>query len=365
MSQLQLEQLIDGDIVLLKKDDISWQQDQLIQLTSGQPIITYNENDQLILYLLINKNLKNINASFMQIGPISLPSEDNQIKFLLFIGSYFLLAGIVALWTWPLWRDLLQLQKATKQFSHGVITTDISISKRSVIKPLVDSFKAMSTQISRLIDEQKQMTNAVSHDLRTPLSRLKFSLAMLEQQDHVSEMKKDVAELEKLIDEILSYGRLESERKTLEVQQVNITELLKNQIEKLKRGTNKKIIFNQKHDVFWPCDGSLLERATQNLITNAISYGETKVKIIAVIKNNYLYISVEDDGDGVAKQEYSNIFKAFVRLDESRNKSKGGFGLGLAIVQRIMQWHQGECTIEQSNLGGAKFELKLFKSNPS
>ncbi|MDP7591678.1 MAG: ATP-binding protein [Litorilituus sp.] len=374
LSTSQIEQLISTNINIVDLNAIAWQPEQLKQLQQEKPLLTYNDQDQLEINVLYRQKVTGLNNqpinSVIQIGPIALSSVNNSIKSMLLIASYLLLAGIIALWTWPLWRDLLKLQKATNEFSHGNFTGEITVSPRSVIRPLINSFKSMASQILRLIDEQKQMTNAVSHDLRTPLSRLKFSLAMLDQsQENIPEMKQDVNELEKLIEEMLSYNRLESEQHLLAVNQVDIAQLLKNQIEKLKRNIDSVENHQQKQfelvvndTLVWPCDGHLIERTTQNLITNAIRYGNTQIKIIANANDEQLLISIEDDGPGIKKQHYDSVFKAFTRLDESRNKSQGGFGLGLAIVQRIAQWHQGECKLSQSSLGGAKFTLIIPKA---
>ncbi len=374
VSKSQIEQLISANITVVDLIDISWQQEQLIQLQQEKAVLTYNAKDQLEINILYRQKLSGLDNQItnrvIQIGPINFSSEDNPIKSIILISSYLLLAGFIALWTWPLWRDLLKLQKATNQFSQGNFTGEIIVSPSSVISPLIHSFKSMASQISRLIDEQKQMTNAVSHDLRTPLSRLKFSLAMLDKnQEHIPEMKQDVNELEKLIDEMLSYNRLESERHSLTVNQVDISQLLLNQIEKLKRNiTNSENVRQKQFELVvddkltWLCDGHLIERATQNLITNAIRYGNFQIKITAKTNNEQLIISIEDDGLGIKQQDYNTVFKAFTRLDESRNKSKGGFGLGLAIVQRIAQWHQGECKLTKSTLGGAKFTLRIPKN---
>jgi len=128
---------------------------------------------------------------------------------------------------------------------------------------------------------------------------------------------------------------------------------------KAQHSTDKMLTLELQDELFCLCNGHLIERASQNLITNAIRYADNLVEIKANIQNNQLIISVSDDGCGIDGEDEESIFQAFTRLDKSRNKQQGGFGLGLAIVKRIMDWHQGQCTIEKSTLAGAKFSLIL------
>lgn len=347
-------------VTVMPLDTVVIQAQQLSTLHNGEPFLIYNDNNQLSIMLMMPSG-----NALLYIGPINLQNNtNNQLKNLVLLASYLLLAGIIALWTYPLWRDLNRLQKSAIRFGKGFFDDEIGVKKRSVVWPLANTFSNMATQISRLIDEQKQMTNAVSHDLRTPLSRLKFSLAMLDgDKEQLEDMKQDVAELENLVDEILSYGRLESEQQQLNLHHVNLAELLQNQVEKLQRNAPQKITLTTPTTITCLCDGHLIERATQNLITNALRYGNSRVEVNVEQSSHYYFIHVDDDGQGIAQQDHSKIFKAFTRLEKSRNKAKGGFGLGLAIVQRIMQWHQGQCNVSSSSLGGARFTLRLPKSH--
>jgi len=177
--------------------------------------------------------------------------------------------------------------------------------------------------------------------------------------EQIEGISTDLQEMETLIDEMLNYSRIETLEQSHSKSMVNINELLINQVAKQKRSTDKTLTLTVADDLYCLCNGHLLERASQNIITNAIRYAVNLVEIKADIKQGQLVISVSDDGCGIKDKDQQTIFQAFTRLDKSRNKEQGGFGLGLAIVKRIMDWHKGHCTVEKSALGGAKFSLLL------
>ena len=145
----------------------------------------------------------------------------------------------------------------------------------------------------------------------------------------------------------------------MSISDVSINELLTNLVEKLARATDKAVNLKIDQVIQWRCDGHFIERVTQNLVTNAIRYANSNIAITAVIHEDKLYLSVEDDGEGIAAADFDKVFKAFTRLDQSRNKEQGGFGLGLAIVKKIVDWHRGQCQVSCSELGGAKFLVIL------
>ena len=367
-------------ITTIEFADVAWLDEQVAELTAGEPVLMYDGDDRLLIYLLLKapKALSNTrpqvltrNSQLVQFGPIDIATGDNQVARALYFMSYLLLAVVIGLWSRPLWRDLSVLQKATEAFGQGQWQQAPKVSASSVIAPVVDTFKEMSARIGRLVTEQKELTNAVSHELRTPLARLKFSLALLDSPDAdgmykntIAGMSADVSELEALVDEMLSYSRLESEGRQLLLAVVDISELLSHLVEKLSVNCEHEITLDIPTGLKWVCDGHFVERAMQNLITNAIRYGDSKVWVGAKVEDNgkaqLLHLTVIDDGQGIDKAKAKDVFKPFVRLDKSRTKDTGGFGLGLAIVKRIVDWHQGQvqlCQSKQQAFGGAEFTL--------
>jgi two-component system OmpR family sensor kinase len=354
----QLAALVNAPVSIITLSDIAWLDEQQVQLQSGEPVLTYDAQDRLIIYLMKQvKEPVRYSSSIIQIGPIAFIQHDTDKQRLLIILSYLLLAVVIGLWSRPLWRDLRVLQQATESFGQGQWQQGPKVSKNSVIAPVVETFKTMSGRITRLVEEQKELTNAVSHELRTPLARLKFSLALLEQED--SGMRDDINELEALVDEMLSYSRLESGSRSLVLAKVNINELLENLLEKLGQNSDKKLDLAITHNVIWVCDGHFVERALQNLITNAIRFATHSVMVSVKADNESITFIVEDDGCGISEADHAQVFKPFVRLDKSRARDNCGFGLGLAIVKRIVDWHEGECEVGTSTLGGARFSIVL------
>jgi len=347
---------------IISINDVAWLSEQESRLLKGEAIVIYDHQQRPVIYLHANKESK-----LYQIGPLEITShadnshENTQLKYIILTISYLLLAAFIALWTRPIWQDLVRLKHMANDISTGNLAIDCQVNKNSPTAIVVQTFQHMAKRITQLLLEQTQLVNAVSHELRTPMSRLRFSLAMLDnaKPEQVAGITSDLEEMETLVDEMLNYSRIETLEQAHSKTVVNINELLINQVEKQKRSTDKTLTLTITSDISCFCNGHLLERASQNLITNAIRYANHLIEIQANIQNNQLIISVSDDGNGIDEKDRASIFQAFTRLDKSRNKEQGGFGLGLAIVKRVMDWHKGRCIIEKSSLGGAKFSLLI------
>lgn len=345
------------DLAILSMNDIAWLATQQQQLETGQALVTYNQDDSIYIYT------KAGNSQYIyQLGPMFIQQQDSRLlKYVILTISYLLLAAFIALWTRPIWQDLMQLQTMAERIAKGDLEIMSQVNTRSPTAIVVQTFADMAKRITRLLLDQKQLVNAVSHELRTPLARIKFSLAMLPEssKEQVVEISTDVDEMEKLIDEMLGYSRIEHLDQQPNKSMVNITELLINHVEKLQRATDKLLQLTVDDNLVYLCHGDLVERACQNLITNAIRYAKQQVNISAMMKNDKLHIAVSDDGCGISQADKDKVFNAFTRLDKSRNKEKGGFGLGLAIVKRIVDLHHGQCTVEDSSSGGCTFTLMI------
>jgi len=362
----QLSKALDVPIKTAPMNDFYWLEEQKVKLMSGQVLRNYDEQDNVIFYVKVLEN-----PIIYQLGPVnqsvSLIAHSQNFKWLFFCVSYLLLGGVIALWTRPLWRDLNQLNHMASEIADGKLDLAIYTNKHSPIKKIVITFKDMAHRIIRLLSDQKQLVNAVSHELRTPLSRLRFSLAMLEGANEAQrkDMVQDVSEIEALIDEMLSYARLENINQDIKKSSVELTSLISSQINKLVRISDITITWQKPAPCYYHCNEHLLERAIQNLSTNALRYAKGNIEISLVNTRNHIKIMVEDDGQGIDKQDRDKIFQPFFRLESHRNRDenqqKGGYGLGLAIVQRICEWHKAKCTLSTSNLGGCKFTIKLPK----
>ncbi|MEO3677639.1 ATP-binding protein [Rheinheimera sp. FR7-31] len=334
------------EVTALNTHSISWLSAEQAQLEQGQ-LVSLFDDAKVYFYALRDGQL-------WQLGPLPLQQQDGAAWFSLLF--FLLLAVAVALWLYPVTRDIRTLERSLQQ----PLTTPV-LPARSFIAPIAERFLQMSQQIRSLLNLQQEMTHAVSHELRTPIARLSFALEMASQlpEQEKQLMLQDVRELQQLVDEILDYARLEAGQLPLQWQQVDLAELLLSLQEKLSPLPGAPIQLQLPPTVQLYGDGHYLERALQNLLVNAKKYAKQHIIVCVTQQKQYWQLKVEDDGPGVAPELREEIIKPFFRAEASRNKDSGGFGLGLAIVQRVAQWHQGSISVGASKLGGACFELRL------
>ncbi|WP_281557142.1 ATP-binding protein [Thalassomonas sp. RHCl1] len=328
-------------------------------LASGE-VVVYYESTSIRLYHLLGDD-----TTLITLGPVKVPTRPKQKAF---IRIFFLLvtAVVILLWLWPLSRDLDALQKSTRLFGKGNLDIKAPTAFTPTIAPVVKTFNMMAERIKALLAEQKELTNAVSHELRTPLARTKFALQMLEKSEdreksrqYIRQISSDVTELDELINEMLVYAAFEHDKPVLDFNAHAIADIIEQQIEKHSCFSGELSFINQTDELMLVCDRHFIDRAINNYLVNAVKYGNGEICVRLTADNDYCYIRVEDNGDGVSDDFKSLVFDAFSRGDESRSRETGGFGLGLAIVQKIMLWHQGRAYVEDSDLGGACFVLCL------
>ncbi|AAZ28403.1 ATP-binding protein [Colwellia psychrerythraea] len=326
-------------------------------LSHSNAHIYYFDDQVMIHYLLKDSD------SVITLGPAKMPTRP-RVKATYRVMILATFGIVIFIWLWPMSRDLEQLKRATRDFGQGQFDSTAPAAKSTMIAPMISSFNMMAARIKRLIEAHKELTNAVSHELRTPLARTKFALQMLDtikddekRAKYQKQISNDVCELEELINEMLIYAAFDNDKPALNFTSTNLNDLVKFQIASHDQFVNSIEFINNMPDSYVCCDGHFMDRAVNNFISNAIKYGNDKVRVTLSIENGQCIICVEDNGDGVSDEFKQVIFDAFSRGDQSRNRETGGFGLGLAIVARIMEWHQGHASIGDSELGGAAFTL--------
>lgn len=326
-------------------------------LTYSNTHIYYFDGNVVLHYLLAGSD------SVITLGPAKMPTRP-RVKATYRVLILATLGFVIFIWLWPMSHDLEQLKKATKAFGQGQFDSKAPEAKSTMIAPMMSSFNMMAARIRRLIEAHKELTNAVSHELRTPLARTKFALQMLDtikddekRERYQQQIKSDVCELEGLINEMLIYASFDNDKPELSFTSTNLNELVKLQIANHEQFVSSIEFINNLPDDYVCCDGHFIDRAVNNFINNAIKYGNDKIRITLSLENEHCKICIEDNGDGVSNELKQVIFDAFSRGDQSRNRETGGFGLGLAIVARIMEWHQGQALVGDSELGGASFTL--------
>jgi len=299
------------------------------------------------------------------------PFNINIIYWLMNILVGAALLACLLIWVWPHWRDLERLKRTAIMLGSGKMGIRTEISPRSNIGELAQVFDKMAQDIECLLTQQQELLSAVSHELRTPLSRLEFGMAIV-MADHMDapakqrleQMLGHIRALDALIDELLSYTRLQSPNQLPETHEVEIQAYLDSILgdfieEQSSQGVTLNLRFELAHELF-VLDPRLTARAIQNLISNAIRYCEREVRVSAEIHpGKGLVLAVEDDGIGIPTAERERVFEPFYRMDRSRDRATGGFGLGLAISRRSIECQGGKVIVGSSSLGGAKLEITL------
>jgi two-component system sensor histidine kinase RstB len=304
------------------------------------------------------------------LGPLAL-FDRWPVEMLVMVGIAGLLAMAFAtyLLVRPLQRRLRGLDRAVQELGRGNLEVRARVGGQDAVGQLASTFNGMARHIQRLIESQREMTRAVSHELRTPVARLRFGLEMLVDEADASQrltkqeqLDHDIDQLDDLIDEILTFARLEEGTPTLEFQQVDMPRLLE-QIQRELMPLSGDIVIDVDASEPPPehrhAEGveRYLHRILQNLVTNALRYAVSQVKVRYRVVDERAILEVEDDGPGISEADRERIFKPFARLDKSRHRSSGGYGLGLSIVQRIVEWHGGDISVDRGPLGGARFRV--------
>ena len=307
------------------------------------------------------------------------PAPPQALVFGIFKPIYFawvvesvLYAIVLLLWLRLFWRDMKKIDTATQAVGAGAFDVDLKMRASSALRPIADSFNRMAERIGKLVNSHRDLTNAVSHELKTPLARLRFAISLAEdaqtaadRKQLLKKMQQDVDELDELVKEMLLYSRLERNNATphLAMQPVPVESWLPNAVE-------DEIEAAQASDINIPvavnssvadaaCEPKFMARAVQNLVRNALRFAKTRVEVHVAASEKQYFIHVDDDGPGIAENDQARLFVPFARMDESRSRQSngGGTGLGLAIVQRIAEWHGGKASISTSAMGGARITI--------
>jgi two-component system OmpR family sensor kinase len=274
----------------------------------------------------------------------------------------------IAFWSRSHWRDLQALASVADKFGRGTLSVRADIVKSASIYPLAEHMNQMAARIETLLEAQKSLMHSVSHELRTPIARLEFGLELLRKLakdnaigDRIDALQEDTAELNALVNELLSMVKLNAQTDYVpEIFAIDVT--IKNCIRGLMHEISvrdQSIEFNDSSILAYG-DERMLARAISNLLKNASKYSHSKIRLSASKSDHgWIKIAVDDDGPGIPMNERMRIFEPFYRLDRSRDRGTGGFGLGLSIARQAILLHGGTLSICDSSLGGARFVIDL------
>jgi two-component system osmolarity sensor histidine kinase EnvZ len=270
--------------------------------------------------------------------------------------SSLLLVSVAVMFMRQQIKPIEKLSKAAQQFGIGMKMENFKPSGASEVRKAAEAYLKMQERIERFIEQRTLMLAGVSHDLRTPLTRLKLQIEMLSDDKNNSELLSDVDEMQKMLETYLDFAEGVT---TEETSIINLDSMI-NEIINLENQSHKEINFKtlSADPIHFECKVIAMKRNISNLFNNACLYGDN---ILISLKNNenLITISVEDDGPGIEEDNYEQALKPFVRLDSARNQNISGSGLGLSISQDITSNHGGKMTMSRSDLGGLKVSLEF------
>jgi len=276
----------------------------------------------------------------------------------------------IALWFWvrPIWRDLETLRQTARDLGDGDFEARSPAARSQIFAPLSDTMNSMAERVQQLLATHRELSSAISHELRTPIARMRFALEMLSDTDDRAErerlwamMEGDLDELDHLIDTSLTYARFERETPEPHFSSVHFAEWLRDEVDAIRLLGRDLIITvdagKLPENLTIDVDRKAMPYALRNLLRNAFKYAGRQIVVSTELQGGNIMVHVDDDGIGIPPDDRESVFSAFTRLDRSRDRATGGYGLGLAITRRVLELHGGTATADASPLGGARFTL--------
>jgi two-component system osmolarity sensor histidine kinase EnvZ len=249
-------------------------------------------------------------------------------------------------------RPITNLARAAERFGKGDNVEEFKPSGALEIRQAGHEFDKMRKRILRHLNQRTEMLSGISHDLRTPLTRMKLQIAFIKEKDLAQKLTEDIDEMEKMLNEYLQFT---SSSYIERDEEFNLSELIEDMINKYN---NKNISQDLLPRVYFNGRKNLINRCLNNIIDNALKYAN-KIEIKLNKKNTNLFIIVDDNGPGIPTKEYDNVFKPFYKIDKGRAGSKSSVGLGLSIASDIIRSHGGNIMLEKSKMNGLRVKIFL------
>ncbi|MBL4942331.1 MAG: two-component sensor histidine kinase [Colwellia sp.] len=359
----------DRHLSLLELADFPLPEPLMNELISGKTLVLETTDSLAIHYYL---------TSSAQVLMLTSPVVNVQSKYLLLDIAltslfYLLMIALMFLWLYPLLKRLVNLRQVAKSFGEGKLEQRIDVGSISYIRDLEIEFNHMAQRIEGLVSDVKLLSNAVSHDLRTPLARIRFGIDTLQEeedpklrqcfQDKISD---NVDEMSRLVETLLNYARFDQAMINIDKAQINFSALLTRSIAHKEDASIKLSVTMPDEAIYMLGDSNYLMILVANLLQNAQQYCQDEIHVNLHEKGDYIVLLIADDGPGIAPELRDKIIKPFIRGENlnisAQPASIKGYGMGLAIVQRIVDWHHGQLVISRSSeLLGAQFSVSLLK----
>ena len=301
----------------------------------------------------IDLKIKYLNGYFQFEIPKNRVANSSARIFALWITlPAFLLIAIALIFLKNQTRPIINLARASEKFGRGEDVGEYRPSGALEIRQAGYEFERMRKRIIRHLNQRSEMLSGISHDLRTPLTRIKLQLAFIKDKQLSNKLSGDVMEMEKMLNEYLQFSKNRSSEKG---EKFNLSKLLDDTIEKY---SNKNIAIEISQNILFHGKKTLINRCISNLLDNAVKYGKN-IKVNLKKSNNNIILLIDDDGPGIPKNEYENVFKPFYKIDKSRSETKSSVGLGMSIASDIIQSHGGNIKLEKSILKGLRVKITL------
>jgi two-component system, OmpR family, osmolarity sensor histidine kinase EnvZ len=301
---------------------------------------------------LIHLNIKYKNGYFKFLIPKDRVTSTSARMFALWITfPAILLIAIAMIFLKNQTRPITNLAKAAERFGKGENIDEFRPSGALEIRQAGYEFDKMRKRIIRHLTQRSEMLSGISHDLRTPLTRMKLQLAFIKDEELSKKISLDIDEMEKMLNEYLQFTSSSFSEKD---ETFDVSELIVNIIKKYE---NDDIFCELAPRIYMNGRKNLIQRSFNNLIDNSIKYAN-KINIHLSKKDNSIIVTIDDDGPGISESEYDNVFKPFYKIDKSRGDSKSSVGLGLSITSDIIKSHGGNILLEKSPIGGLR--VKIF-----
>lgn len=354
--QLTLTPLAEFPLPISLRDNFNQGEPLILE---SKDVITVNQllpSQQQVLSMNIHQQIK--------------PQDNLALQVALTALFYVGILLCVFIWLYPLIKRLRRLRSTAKIFGEGDFSKRIHISSTSYIVDIENEFNRMAAKIETLVEDNKLLSNAVSHDLRTPLARLRFGIEALSEtnnpvnkEKYIRHLSQDINEMEKLVNVLLDYARLEQKMIQIDRLPLSLNTLINASVHNLTSSDSCAISIDisrlTKFQITIDGDENYMSMLINNLVSNAQRYATKQIQITTKQTINNIIMCVSDDGPGISVEMREKIFKPFTRGEN--NSEQNGYGMGLAIVARIAAWHGAVIAISQSDeLGGAEF-IVTFK----
>ena len=302
---------------------------------------------------LIDLRIKNQNGYFKFLVPKDRVTSSSARIFALWITVPAVIVILISLiFLKNQTRPITNLAKVAEKFGKGEEIEEFKPSGAAEIRQAGYEFDRMRKRILRHLNQRSEMLSGISHDLRTPLTRMKLQIAFIKDKEISQKLADDIIEMEKMLNEYLQFAKSSFQEKD---EMFNLSELI---LEIVEKYNNENISQNLTPRIYFNGRKNLINRCLNNLIDNSLKYAN-KVEISLSKKNTNLFIIIDDDGPGIPKNEYENVFKPFYKIDKGRADSKSSVGLGLSISSDIIKSHGGNIMLEKSKMNGLRVKVFL------